>query len=83
MIMEDEDYQIRKDEFFQALRKNWMVYGDMLEYLTIPIGDIPSKVSENAFRLVQFYEEVTELSGKMLQSFISLILLENGFITKM
>ena len=66
-------------ELIEAFKKDSVVYGSLLELLTIKPGDLPQKFSDSIMRLADFKGIITDICSSVFNSFIFLALMKNGF----
>ncbi|MHB1811849.1 MAG: hypothetical protein ACYCPR_05480 [Thermoplasmataceae archaeon] len=69
-------------ELIEAFKKDSVVYGSLLELLTIKPGDLPQKFSDSILRLADFKGIITDISSSMFDSFIFLALMKKGFFNE-
>lgn len=72
-------YSVSETELFDTFKKESVVYGSLLQLLTIKPGHLPQKFSDSILRLADFKRIVTDLSLSMFESFIFLALMKNEF----
>ena len=63
-----------------ALRKDFSMYGDLLEFLTIKPYDLPSEFSASIISVASLFDGLMKLYGNLLESYLGLAMLKKGYI---
>jgi hypothetical protein len=63
-----------------ALRKDFSMYGDLLEFLTIKPYDLPSEFSASIISVAGLFDGLMKLYGNLLESYLGLAMLKKGYI---
>lgn len=83
MVIEIRDViEVEARRFYSDLKKEYLTYGDIPEFLTIKPGDFPTGISESIFNIAHFYKIILGLTNNMLDSFVNLIMMRKGYVDK-
>lgn len=70
------------EQLVTALRKEFSMYGDLLQFLTIKPYDLPSEFSASIISVASLFDSLMKLYGNLLESYLALALIRKGYVDK-